>query len=1337
MMALRVAFVLCLLVGAGLAFESNKVENSDQVPRCKVVQNMLLSAPAGHGQVNLTELRCNVKNLQDQVPLDEQYQLASVSSIHITCSIVHASDSSIEGGFVPSILRYASRRNVQIRRISLEHCLLRKLSTGTLSSLPGATRIEALSINSTSAPVGWGLSVESGTFSGLPSLVELDLSSSYVWSIPRDTLCPLTGLKHLNLSYNKLQDVKGLAKGPEVTLCPNCPLEVDPQEDFNNSPRCLRSVQTLDLSHNLLTNLPDHFLSSLKFLKELRLAWNLIDKIGDKSLAGLKSLQKLDLTGNKLTSLPHDLFSDAKSLSEIRLADNNLGVLGPGVFSGLKDLSLLDLARNKLMLGQIGVGKDTFRGLERLRELDLTSNLLDKLEAGTFSDLRELQVLRLAGNQLESIPDNAFVSLGNLHALELTGNQLKVLPKTLLRKLRALHRLGASHNRITALDYETFVNCSDLRELELASNQFTEINASVLSAVPLLEKLDLSDNQLSALPIFPPLSLLRDLNLCANNIKKMPKNNLAQLPALWVLNISNNELAVIENGALRHNVRLAGLIIDANKLTDLDSLLDEAPASLKAIKASDNLLTSFNFNRLPGNMEWLDLHRNRLTQVRHSRDHEGHGGRSLTSLTFLDLNHNQLQRLDSFNFPDHVKQLYVANNSISSVAPNTFAEKRNLRLVDLSDNQLTELELNALQLGQKIPENETLPSVMLARNPFNCLCKMDWLQQVNTLANGTRRYPSVIDITSVTCSLTHARAVTSPVSALNLAPSQYLCPYETHCYPLCHCCDYDACDCEMTCPTGCACYHDAMWGTNVVDCSAQQSTKLPERIPMDVTQLFLDGNNLHELTSHVFIGKRKLEMLYLNASKISSIQNRTFKGLDMLTSLFLQGNLLTELQGYEFSGLHVLNELHLENNAIISIHEDTFSGLSMLRKLYLDGNRLVNFVPWAVLPHLKKHVLVSMGGNWWDCRECDVMKQLSSWTDSVGQMLCLDTQHWTSGRFNVSVADTLKKCLDQQQNSAISAPVQVEKSSSMSTSVMAVLSLMTVVLIIISIVVFVFRRRVLAVWRSTFGSGATVVDDPKLFDAYVVYSQLDEMLVTKEMSPLLGMSSLCLHHRDLLASHEPASVYSAIDASHCTVMFISSNFLQTDWPNDSLRVPVLNALLSKNRSKRLVVVMLHPQNQANYPSRLWNPLCELLTGVKVLKYGETHGDRLRFTDELRKAVPIKAACSVNWNGGCKLYSSPKLYSMNNSPYWCSRAHDYATQKINGYISSSSADGDDGHHTTSTDDAADSGDSVGYSSYCRHASDLSGPLNHVYSTIDEHNVTTSSSMRPSLQQQHFV
>lgn len=131
-------------------------------------------------------------------------------------------ESSINSGILPNILRTLLRKNSTPLKITLDQCQLRKLATGLISSLPGSPRFQSISIRSSSAPAGWSLGIEPGAFSGLPSLIELDLSATNIWTVPRDTFCSLSGLRSLNLTGNKLQEVSQFAKGPERIPCLQC-----------------------------------------------------------------------------------------------------------------------------------------------------------------------------------------------------------------------------------------------------------------------------------------------------------------------------------------------------------------------------------------------------------------------------------------------------------------------------------------------------------------------------------------------------------------------------------------------------------------------------------------------------------------------------------------------------------------------------------------------------------------------------------------------------------------------------------------------------------------------------------------------------------------------------------------------------------------------------------------------------------------------------------------------------------------------------------------------------------------------------------------------------------
>ena len=154
---------------------------------------------------------------------------------------------------------------------------------------------------------------------------------------------------------------------------------------------------------------------------------------------------------------------------------------------------------------------------------------------------------------------------------------------------------------------------------------------------------------------------------------------------------------------------------------------------------------------------------------------------------------------------------------------------------------------------------------------------------------------------------------------------------------------------------------------------------------MDATEIFLDGNNVGELHSHTFIGRKNLKSLYLNNSLISSVQNHTFNGLSSLEILHLEGNSIKELQGDEFHGLKALKELYLQNNLIRSVNNVTFRDLQSLQILYLHGNRLVDFPVWT-LSFNTNLAQMRLADNTWSC-ECEFVNSFIGWLQKHGDLV--------------------------------------------------------------------------------------------------------------------------------------------------------------------------------------------------------------------------------------------------------------------------------------------------------------------------------------------------------------
>jgi hypothetical protein len=451
----------------------------------------------------------------------------------------------------------------------------------------------------------------------------------------------------------------------------------------------------------------------------------------------------------------------------------------------------------------------------------------------------------------------------------------------------------------------------------------------------------------------------------------------------------------------------------------------------------------------------------------------------------------------------------------------------------------------------------------------------------------------------------------------------------------------------MTCPSGCSCYHDPTWSSNIVDCSASAGplNDLPEGIPMDATQLYLDGNNLTELSSHAFIGRKNLRTLYLNGSRIHTLRNRTFHGLGALQVLQLADNELEELRGSEFEPLDHLRELYLQNNKLRFISDTAFVHLRSLQVLRLDGNRLLTFPLWrlGVNPHLNQ---LSLGLNPWSC-ECRFLADFQQWIAAHPQQLVdSDSLHCLMGDQQLIGFDEFNRSCSA--NPSISVVTRFSGASVMDyLPVMAagiclfLLGLIAVVLVFVyrqSVRIWIFSRYRIRLCDSKAEELDACVSSSSsgrkdaMFDAFVSYSLKDEQFVSQVLAAELEHSAeagssfrLCLQHRDFPTSHSGSSSTNSsnsssnpggdpltlgLAASRRIILVISQSFIESEWTRPEVRT-ALTGFLRLPRS-RLVAVLLTPWTDDQSDPEL----SLLLRSSIIIRWGERN-----FWSKIRYYLP--------------------------------------------------------------------------------------------------------------------
>uniref|UniRef100_A0A1I8BRQ7 EGF-like domain-containing protein n=1 Tax=Meloidogyne hapla TaxID=6305 RepID=A0A1I8BRQ7_MELHA len=84
---------------------------------------------------------------------------------------------------------------------------------------------------------------------------------------------------------------------------------------------------------------------------------------------------------------------------------------------------------------KIGIIKiENFMGLEHLRKLDLSHNLIEHIPSNVFSPLKSLNALMLSNNRIRCLSQGAFDELGQLRILSLQSNLITKLPENVFSK---------------------------------------------------------------------------------------------------------------------------------------------------------------------------------------------------------------------------------------------------------------------------------------------------------------------------------------------------------------------------------------------------------------------------------------------------------------------------------------------------------------------------------------------------------------------------------------------------------------------------------------------------------------------------------------------------------------------------------------------------------------------------------------------------------------------------------------------------------------------------------------------------------------------------------------
>ncbi|XP_011212502.1 chaoptin isoform X1 [Bactrocera dorsalis] len=557
-------------------------------------------------------------------------------------------------------------------------------------------------------------------------LEDLQITRATLATIQSHAFKHVRGLKHLDFSENGIQTIENdafheighslislkISHGFTGTALPADPL------------RHLTSLQELDFSNNKITSMSDTSFHFLKNLRLLELHDNRIEQVMKGTFQGdiHSKLEEISLRFNHLTQVSQHTFFDLEALRKLHLDDNKIERVERRAFMNLDELEHLSLRGNKLN----NLADESFQNLPKLEILDMAFNNLPNFNFDYFDQVGTLSTLNVnvSHNQIKMLmynsswagrADHGSMHHSNIKLLDLSHNNISLIHPGYFRPAEiSLTHLYMGYNSLMNATRDVFGNMPHLQWLDLSYNSIRELDFDAFKNTKQLQLIYLDHNYLTDIPqdIFKPIYALRVIDLSHNHLRGLP-DNLFYNGGMEKMDVSHNMLLKIPSSSLSSlaALTLCELHLSNNFISTIHSMdLSNKFRSLRFLDISYNYLLRIDdavFATMP-RLAALDLSHNRDLKV---MDKSFMGLEN--SLIKLGMENVSLSTIPEIRLK-YLRELRLGYNELPSIPQELAFNMSNLRMLDLSNNDLTNVPL----MTQSLPH---LRKLMLSGNPITSL----------------------------------------------------------------------------------------------------------------------------------------------------------------------------------------------------------------------------------------------------------------------------------------------------------------------------------------------------------------------------------------------------------------------------------------------------------------------------------------------------------------------------------------------------------------------------------------------------------------------------------------
>eukprot|EP00117_Sycon_ciliatum_P001405 scpid87187/ scgid7081/ Chaoptin; Photoreceptor cell-specific membrane protein len=504
-----------------------------------------------------------------------------------------------------------------------------------------------------------------------------------------------------------------------------------------------RSLKVLDLSHNRLSTLPDNLTYHLNHTTHWYFSYNNISNISSTAFAisreRVRRMQMVDLSHNLLSDLPSSVFHAFENLRTLDLSYNQLVTVSEDVFRPFTMLKHLLLGHNMLshfpnitiaQLSKLDLANNQFTSVESLPlyttvlYLDLSYNRITTISSVFFyNNFPNLRHLYLGGNAFTTLDINADFSRGQSRSTALF--ELATLSFSDWNLTRHVPKPAASHS--SAISQDSTANSASLhnpidsrpsRWKFLEQFRRSRHGRSAIAAGSLTGSSGSSSSNTNPISVTGTQSdskdSTRELNLVLATFLRPMRLSFAgcgitslgdlnqldgsgSLERKYFLDVSRNNLwPDVMNGSFSLRWKtLKHLHMAETGLQDVN-FLRNAPNKLNVLNLANNAISAGSLIVLGRFIELEDLYLsgNNLSTLPATMLH------NISTLETVDLSQNRIHTLPDgvfdLNKMTQLRVLKLNKNNLTSISERIFydgaiASNPSTRVLDLSDNYLAEL----------------------------------------------------------------------------------------------------------------------------------------------------------------------------------------------------------------------------------------------------------------------------------------------------------------------------------------------------------------------------------------------------------------------------------------------------------------------------------------------------------------------------------------------------------------------------------------------------------------------------------------------------------------------